>query len=94
MAKPELGMKRQCLSCSTKFYDLNKDPILCPKCGSPFQAQMMRHVEAAKVEDEDEVAADIGVAELVPLDDVEGDAPEKDIPVPSVARIEGFTTTI
>ncbi|HLN40689.1 MAG TPA: TIGR02300 family protein, partial [Xanthobacteraceae bacterium] len=33
MAKPELGTKRLCASCSAKFYDLNKDPIHCPKCG-------------------------------------------------------------
>ena len=32
MAKPELGTKRLCASCGAKFYDLNKDPIVCPKC--------------------------------------------------------------
>lgn len=32
MAKPELGKKRTCLSCGAKFYDLAKDPIVCPKC--------------------------------------------------------------
>jgi uncharacterized protein (TIGR02300 family) len=34
VAKAELGTKRLCASCSTKFYDLNKDPIVCPKCGA------------------------------------------------------------
>lgn len=37
MAKPDLGSKRQCENCGTKFFDLNKDPILCPKCGTTFQ---------------------------------------------------------
>ena len=37
MAKPELGTKRFCASCGAKFYDLNKTPITCPKCGTPFQ---------------------------------------------------------
>ncbi len=32
MAKPELGTKRLCGNCSAKFYDLNKNPIVCPKC--------------------------------------------------------------
>ena len=32
MAKPELGTKRLCGSCGAKFYDLSKDPIICPKC--------------------------------------------------------------
>jgi uncharacterized protein (TIGR02300 family) len=32
VAKPELGTKRLCGHCGVKFYDLNKDPIVCPKC--------------------------------------------------------------
>ena len=32
MAKPELGTKRLCMNCGAKFYDLSKDPIVCPKC--------------------------------------------------------------
>lgn len=36
MAKPELGTKRVCINCAAKFYDLNKDPITCPKCGTEF----------------------------------------------------------
>jgi uncharacterized protein (TIGR02300 family) len=34
VAKAELGTKRLCASCGAKFYDLNKDPIHCPKCGT------------------------------------------------------------
>ena len=37
MAKAELGTKRLCASCSAKFYDLNKDPIVCPKCGAVYE---------------------------------------------------------
>jgi uncharacterized protein (TIGR02300 family) len=37
VAKPELGTKRLCASCSAKFYDLNKDPIVCPKCGTIYE---------------------------------------------------------
>lgn len=39
MAKPELGIKRTCLSCSAKFYDLNKEDILCPSCGAEFDPE-------------------------------------------------------
>lgn len=34
MAKPGLGTKRLCPHCGAKFYDLEKDPIVCPKCQS------------------------------------------------------------
>ena len=36
MAKPDLGTKRLCGSCGAKFYDLAKDPIICPKCETVF----------------------------------------------------------
>ena len=41
MAKPELGTKRLCASCGAKFYDLNKDPILCPKCGTQYEVAVV-----------------------------------------------------
>jgi len=37
MAKAELGVKRRCLTCATAFYDLNRLPIVCPKCAAAFQ---------------------------------------------------------
>ena len=37
MARPELGLKRQCMSCGAKFYDLARDPAVCPKCGAEMK---------------------------------------------------------
>ena len=36
MAKPDLGTKRLCAGCGAKFYDLNRTPIVCPKCETEF----------------------------------------------------------
>lgn len=33
MAKIELGAKHTCVSCSAHFYDLQRVPATCPKCG-------------------------------------------------------------
>lgn len=41
MAKAEWGAKRRCLSCGAAFYDLNKSPILCPKCGTEFNPEVL-----------------------------------------------------
>ena len=41
MAKPELGTKRLCANCGAKFYDLSKDPIHCPKCGTVYEVEAM-----------------------------------------------------
>ena len=72
MAKPELGAKRQCQHCGAKFFDLNRDPIVCPKCGTIFQGVTARaeRVSAKDEDEEEEVAQPAGV-EIVSLDDVE-----------------------
>ena len=77
MPKPELGTKRQCQNCGAKFFDLAKDPIVCPKCGTVYQvaalpARSSARGKAAVEEDEPEVEAP--EAELVPLE--EADAPD------------------
>jgi uncharacterized protein (TIGR02300 family) len=38
VAKPDWGTKRVCLSCGAKFYDLNRESIVCPSCGTPYDA--------------------------------------------------------
>ena len=42
MAKPELGTKRVCVSCSTRFYDLTKVPAVCPKCATEQPVEQPR----------------------------------------------------
>lgn len=37
MVKSEWGLKRVCVSCSAKFYDLKKTPITCPSCGTVLE---------------------------------------------------------
>lgn len=41
MASSALGTKRHCQSCSGKFYDLNKDPIICPLCNTAFDPEVL-----------------------------------------------------
>ncbi|MEM7460552.1 MAG: TIGR02300 family protein, partial [Pseudomonadota bacterium] len=69
----DLGTKTVCPSCESKFYDLNKRPATCPKCGHTFDpadetAQATKtkvRTAAAKEavpEDEDEELEDEEVA--------------------------------
>ena len=39
MANPELGAKQICPNCQAKFYDLNRRPAHCPKCGTDFDPE-------------------------------------------------------
>ena len=71
MAKPELGGKRQCQTCSTKFFDLNKDPILCPHCGAVFVVAANARTAARAVAAEDDGEIDTAAPDHVPLSDVD-----------------------
>lgn len=85
MAKPELGLKRQCMSCGAKFYDLNRDPAVCPKCGTVFQAVALSRAAAPAVarssDDEEDTELETAGPEMISLDEVEAGENEKDIPV-------------
>jgi uncharacterized protein (TIGR02300 family) len=72
----ERGSKRTCQnnSCGARFYDLNRDPIMCPMCASVFQVQQT-------------VAAAIPAAEARPRP---AKKPEFVAPVPGeAAEVEG-----
>ncbi len=88
MAKPELGLKRQCMSCGAKFYDLNKDPAVCPKCGTAFQATALSRAAApvmaraaAPVAADDSDDVEPAGPEMVSLEEVEAGEAEKDLPI-------------
>ncbi|TCT10692.1 uncharacterized protein (TIGR02300 family) [Tepidamorphus gemmatus] len=81
MAKPELGTKRICGACGTRFYDLMKDPIVCPKCGTIYDvAVIAARTKPATAKPAAEDAEDLDEEEqdeaLVALEDA--DAEEED----------------
>ena len=76
MAKPELGVKRLCGNCGAKFYDLSRDPIVCPKCSTvfvpPVATRSRAEAAAAPAVAEEEVAApEAAEAEFVSLEDAD-----------------------
>ena len=80
VVKAELGTKRTCPSCAARFYDLMKNPIVCPKCNANFVAASvlpskgeMPAMAPAPKPRVVEVADDVEVAdvELISLEDAE-----------------------
>ena len=80
VVKAELGTKRTCPSCAARFYDLMKNPIVCPKCTANFVAASvlpskgeMPAMAPAPKPRVVEVADDVEVAdvELISLEDAE-----------------------
>jgi uncharacterized protein (TIGR02300 family) len=73
--KAERGTKRVCQSCGSKFYDLNRDPIICPICQSVYQLSgpSSRAVAGGNnLDADDDAVLDSGRSglEFVPLDEV------------------------
>ena len=89
MTEIELGVKRRCISCGTKFYDFLKAPIICPNCATEFDPEQLLKsrkgrvssksavIEVVKKEKDEEDFQDntlLDEAELDPdIDDVEDD---------------------
>jgi hypothetical protein len=40
------GTKRTCLACEVRFYDLARNPIVCPSCGAPYAPAPEQIVQA------------------------------------------------
>ena len=81
MAKPELGTKRLCASCGAKFYDLNKTPIACPKCGTLFEVVPVttrpRPEQARPVREVEPEAPEAEEAELISLEEADAETQGK-----------------
>ena len=65
------GTKRICHACSTRFYDMNKAPVVCPKCEAPFSAETILKSRGARIERE---------ADFLPKVEVQADVDDIDIP--------------
>ncbi|MBI3434414.1 MAG: TIGR02300 family protein [Proteobacteria bacterium] len=80
MAKSELGSKRLCGGCGAKFYDLNKQPITCPKCGVVFEIAppaRARPDAAARAAAQEKQAPEVQEAEFISLEDAEAEVTGK-----------------
>ena len=54
------GKKRHCLACGTKYYDLNRTPVVCPKYKTPDGVTKVKKSAVAKpAPEEDEDVDDV-----------------------------------
>jgi len=85
VSKAEWGMKRICPSCNARYYDMKKNPPVCPTCKTVFDPENLLRAKrgraaadkkAAIKDAEDDVIDDIPVAEDAAEDAVIEDAEE------------------
>ena len=96
VTKPELGTKRLCAECSTKFYDLLKTPIVCPKCEAVFAvpkvapARPRRGFEPLPAVTPLVAVAEVELVSVAKLDDATADGDkEADAGVQLLEEIDG-----
>lgn len=79
------GLKRICLSCGTRFYDLNKRPVICPNCKAEFKGEVKvkaRRGRVAAANDDDLAPA---LAKAAPAEDIEASADDETVSLEDVA---------
>jgi uncharacterized protein (TIGR02300 family) len=61
LAKAEWGSKRTCFSCGARFYDLRREPIVCPVCNAAHDpARQPRPKRSGPVTREEPVLVAVG----------------------------------
>jgi hypothetical protein len=68
MPKDEWGVKRVCPSCATRFYDLQRDPMTCPACGSVFTVESLTAVKAKALRPEKVKPEPVDIEDLPDID--------------------------
>jgi uncharacterized protein (TIGR02300 family) len=98
VAKPELGTKRLCANCAAKFYDLNKDPIVCPKCHTVMalatvaarpRPETAAPAHASPAAEEEVMAPETAEAEFVSLEEADAESQGKKTPEGEAEAAEG-----
>jgi uncharacterized protein (TIGR02300 family) len=81
VAKSELGTKRLCASCGAKFYDLNHDPITCPKCGVVYEVAPVSprggRPDTSRAVPQEAVPPETQEAEFISLEEADAEAQGK-----------------
>lgn len=81
MAKADLGTKRTCPNCASKFYDLGRMPAQCPKCGHEYDPTELEQQipPVKKVAEDTEDKKEEACSEADGFEDEADDAVEVDL---------------
>ena len=81
MSKPEWGIKRVCYSCGAKFYDLEKEEIICPACGEIYDPEAHHGHRRDKLADDEAAPAEKDATELKDDESLDVDVEVEDVDI-------------
>lgn len=70
------GLKRICMSCGARFYDMNKKPIICPSCNTEFTGEIKVKSRRGRLPADDAVedqVSEAGLDEEIEETEIESD---------------------
>lgn len=80
MPKEEWGTKRLCPQCATRFYDLNRDPMVCPECGHETSLESLNAGRSRSfVSDKDDRSGKDQRDDVLDDDDLDDDDADADL---------------
>ena len=79
MPKDEWGAKRICPNCSTRFYDLQHDPMTCPNCAATFTLESLTAVKAKALRPEKAKPEPVDLEDLPEIDADDGIETDDDL---------------
>ena len=81
MEKSLRGQKHVCSNCNTKFFDFNKERIICPNCKTEIVMKKTKPIISDDIntkEDNENIVDDLELSEEVEFDDNEFNEITKD----------------
>jgi len=98
--KNDKGLKRICGSCATRFYDFNKSPIKCPKCGEEFTGAVKIKARRSRKSAEDvandkpvkSAASKMKEKNYTDLDNLDDEDIDEDLDLDELANIDDEET--
>ena len=79
MVKADWGAKHLCTACGARFYDLKRDPIVCPKCETIREPESPKPRRPARPDPKSRAAARAPAAAAVPGAVIVPDADDESI---------------
>ena len=71
LAKADWGSKHSCQNCGAKYYDLNRSPATCPKCGTTFNPDALLRSRRGRAKEESKPAPVVKTKAAVVAKDVD-----------------------